>query len=71
MEDKDAIKIMGVITVFICMVLILSGCASGHQKGDTYKVMLGERCTKDGTISSRVWFHTTLGSDQIKKEWCK
>ena len=57
--------------ITIATALILVGCANGHQKGDTYKVMLGQKCTKDGKISSRFWLHTTLGPDQIKKEWCQ
>jgi len=70
MKDKDLIKLLGVLAAFICMVLILSGCA-GHQKGDTYKVQLGRKCADNGTIQSFVWFHTTIGEQQVSKANCQ
>jgi len=55
--------------LIIILVGFLSGCA-GHQKGDTYKIMLGNKCAENGTIQSPIWFHTTIGPDQVKKEYC-
>lgn len=56
----------------IILVGFLTGCARpGHEKGDTYKIMLGTKCAKNGTVQSPIWFHTTIGPDQVKKEWCQ
>ena len=56
--------------LLIIAFIFLIGCA-GHQKGDTYKVMLGKKCSESGTINSFVWFHSTIGPDQVSKDNCK
>jgi len=72
MEDKDAIKILGVITVFICMVLILSGCSvKPKDQVETYKIQLGKKCSKDGKIYSYVWLHSVYGEQITKEKYCK
>jgi len=56
------------------MLLFLAtvGCARpGHEKGDTYKIMLGVKCADNGTVQSPIWFHTTLGPDQVTKDNCE
>jgi len=68
-KEKDSIKLMSLIAAGVVMIMVLTGCA-GHQKGDTYKVMLGNKCAKNGTIQSLIWFHTTLGPNQVSKENC-
>jgi len=68
-KDKDAIKLMSLVAASVCVIMILSGCA-GHQKGDTYKIMLGNKCADNGTIQSPIWFHTTLGPNQVAKDKC-
>jgi len=69
-KHKKAIKIMSLIAAAVCAVMILTGCA-GHQKGDTYKIMLGNKCAANGTIQSPIWFHTTLGPKQVAKDNCE
>ena len=72
MKEKDHIKILSLIAVVICALMILSGCARpGHQKGDTYKIMLGVKCADNGTVQSPIWFHTTLGPKQVAKDNCE
>ena len=52
--------------------LMLAGCARpGHEKGDTYKIMLGVKCADNGTVQSPIWFHTTLGPKQVTKDNCE
>ena len=68
-KERNLFKLLTSIAFIICLSIILVGCA-GHQKGDTYRVMLGKKCAERGTISSWVWFHTTIGPDQVSKENC-
>lgn len=68
-KHKKAIKLMSLVAAGVCIIMILTGCA-GHQKGDTYKIMLGNKCADNGTIQSPIWFHTTLGPDQVAKDKC-
>jgi len=68
-KEKDSIKLMSLVVAGVCAIMILSGCA-GHQKGDTYKIMLGNKCADNGTIQSPIWFHTTLGPNQVAKDKC-
>ena len=68
-KERDLLKLLGSIALIVCVSMILVGCA-GHQKGDTYKVMLGKKCAEGGTISSWVWFHSTVGETQVSKENC-
>ena len=71
-KEKDAIKIMSLITMVLCAIFVLTGCAKpGHQKGDTYKIMLGTKCAPGGTIQSPIWFHTTIGPKQVSEENCE
>lgn len=53
----------------ILLIVFLYGCSSTYND-DRYKMLLGKRCTHDGTKFSYVWFHTIYGEDQVKKEWC-
>lgn len=68
-KERDLLKLLGSIALIVCVSMILVGCA-GHEKGDTYRVMLGKRCAEGGTISSWVWFHSTVGETQVSKENC-
>jgi len=68
-KERDLFKLLGSIALIVCVSMILVGCA-GHEKGDTYKVMLGKKCAEGGTISSWVWFHSTVGETQVSKENC-
>ena len=68
-KERDLLKLLGSIALIVCVSMILVGCA-GHEKGDTYKVMLGKKCAEGGTISSWVWFHSTVGETQVSKENC-
>ena len=68
-KDRNLFKLLGSIVLIVCISMILAGCA-GHQKGDTYRVMLGKKCAEGGTISSWVWFHSTVGETQVSKENC-
>ena len=68
-KDRNLFKLLGSIVLIVCISMILAGCA-GHQKGDTYRVMLGKKCAEGGTISSWVWFHSTVGQTQVSKENC-
>ena len=69
MKDRNLAKLLVSIALVICISIVLAGCA-GHEKGDTYRVMIGKKCAEGGTISSWVWFHTTIGPDQVSKENC-
>jgi len=69
MRERKLFKILSSIAFIVCISMILVGCA-GHQKGDTYKIMLGTKCADNGTIQSPIWFHTTIGPDQVSKERC-
>jgi len=69
LKERDLFKLLSLIVVGVCMIMVLSGCA-GHQKGDTYKIMLGTKCADNGTIQSPIWFHTTIGPNQVSKERC-
>lgn len=72
MEDKDAIKVMSVLVVFICMILILSGCSvKPKDQVQTYKIQLGKKCTLEGDVYSYVWLHTVYGEDIVKEEYCR
>lgn len=72
MEDKDAIKVMSVLVVFICMILILSGCSvKPKDQVQTYKIQLGKKCTLDGDVYSYVWLHTVYGEDIVKEKYCR
>ena len=68
-QDRNLFKLLGSVILVVCISFILAGCA-GHQKGDTYRVMLGKKCAEGGTISSWVWFHSTVGETQVSKENC-
>jgi len=55
-------------TIAILALIMLSACSTNS---DRYKMLLGKRCTHDGTKFSYVWFHTVYGDEQVKKEWCR
>ena len=56
-------------TIAILALVMLSACSTSYND-DRYKMLLGKRCTHDGTKFSYVWFHTVYGDEQVKKEWC-
>jgi len=71
MKERDLFKLLSLIAVGVCMIIVLNGCARpGHQKGDTYKILLGTKCADNGTVQSPIWFHTTLGPKQVAKDKC-
>ena len=39
-QEKNLFKLLGSIVLVVCISMILVGCA-GHEKGNTYRVMLG------------------------------
>lgn len=53
----------------ILLIIFLYGCSNTFND-DRYKMLLGKRCTQDGTKFSYVWFHSIYGEEQVKKEWC-
>ena len=59
------------VAVGIIILIMLTGCTTKpKQDVNTYKVLWGKRCTKNGHQFSYLWFHTVYGSEQVKKEWC-
>jgi len=70
-EEKSYIIYLTSSVILAFVFVLLVGCARpGHEKGDTHTIMLGTTCAKNGTVQSPIWFHTTQGPDQVKKEWC-
>lgn len=69
-KEKDMLKILSTIAIGVCMLLVLSACSTSYHERDHYKLLLGKKCSQDGTKFSYVWFHTVYGDDQVKKEWC-
>jgi len=71
-EEKSFLAYLSGSVVVILLFLFLVGCARpGHEKGDTYKIMLGVKCADNGTVQSPIWFHTTLGPKQVSKDNCE
>ena len=73
-KDDGPFEYKHFIIAAALMLLFLSlvGCARpGHEKGDTYKIMLGTKCADNGTVQSPIWFHTTIGPDQVSKGRCQ
>lgn len=50
--------------------LMLVGCAN-PKHDNTYKPLLGKKCTQDGKVMSYFWMHTVYGDDIVKNKWCK
>ena len=70
-DEKSFIVSLTGGAMIMMLFLFLVGCARpGHEKGDTYKIMLGTKCAENGTVQSPIWFHTTIGPDQVTKELC-
>jgi len=71
-EEKSFLAYLSGSVVVMLLFLFLVGCARpGHEKGDTYKIMLGVKCADNGTVQSPIWFHTTLGPKQVSKDNCE
>jgi len=64
---------MKAITVILCLgiLVLVTACSYNPKTADTYKILLGKKCTEDSTKFSYVWFHTVYGEKQVRKEWCK
>jgi hypothetical protein len=56
--------------IAIILFVLVTACSTSKQS-DNYKILFGKRCTPDSTKFSYIWFHTTEGQDQVRKEWCK
>lgn len=50
--------------------LVLISCTTAKDR-ETYKIQFGKKCTKEGTQYSYIWFHTTIGEQQVKSNYCK
>jgi hypothetical protein len=57
------------IISLLCMLVLIS-CAASKDR-ETYKIQLGKKCTKEGTQYSYIWFHTTIGKQQVKESYCR
>ena len=57
--------------IAIILFVIVTACSYSPKTVDTYKILLGKKCTQDSKKFSYVWFHTVYGEKQVKKEWCK
>mgnify|MGYP005999064453 FL=1 len=64
---------MKAITVILCLgiLVLVTACSYNPKTADTYKILLGKKCTPDSKKFSYIWFHTVYGEKQVKKEWCK
>ena len=57
--------------IAIILFVIVTACSYNPKTADTYKILLGKKCTQDGKIYSYVWLHTVFGNPIVKKEWCR
>jgi hypothetical protein len=66
MEGEKKMKAIAII-----LFVIVTACSYNPKTTDTYKILLGKKCTPDSKKFSYIWFHTVYGEKQVKKEWCK
>jgi uncharacterized lipoprotein NlpE involved in copper resistance len=74
LSDDGPLKFKHYFVAAAIMVLFLTlmGCTNKPKaEVQTYKPLIGKKCTQDSQIFSYFWLHTVYGPAIVRKEWCE